>query len=286
MAKEKKRKRPEQEEDTKPTEKTIDPYTGEIKPVPEDADDFIEVMPEETKDHSGSNYLLNEETGMDSYTLDANADAIAEEEAHYTEDEDIEEDFEERQNLAVGGRKELEEDLEEHHSLSPDISGGDIDAAWEMANSGGEETVGGSVVTPDQDQVDELGKAAGLNYEDDEPLDSDAKILARDRHRWELNPASSRYENKDYVHLDQDELDEEGLEELEEMESLEELEEEESEEDEAEEEEEDFEEEDLEDEDEEEEDEDEEDRDDEDFEEEDLDEFIDAELEDEDEENY
>jgi hypothetical protein len=198
-------------------EKTIDPYTGEIKPVPEDADEFIEVVPEETDDRSGSNYLLNEETSMDSYAADADADAVAEQTGHYTDDEEVKADFAARQELAVGGREELEEDLEEHNSLSPDISGGDIDAAWEMANSGGEETVGGSVVTPDQDQVDELGEAAGLNYADDEPLDSDAKILSRDRNRWELNPASARDEDE---LNEEDELEELDLEELEDLEDL------------------------------------------------------------------
>jgi uncharacterized protein DUF6335 len=190
-------------------EKIIDPYTGELKPVAEDADQFIEVVPEETDDRKGKNYLLNEETSMDSYAADADADAVAEQSAHYTEDADIEADFAERQKLAVGGRDDLLEELDEHHSLSPDISGGDLDASWQTANVTGEETVGGSVPTPDQDIVDELGAAAGLIYEDDEPLDSDAKILDRDRNRWELNPASA---------------DDEDLEDIEDGEALEDLE--------------------------------------------------------------
>src|SRR5512146_407295 len=99
MAKEKRRKEKVKTEDDS-TEKTIDPYTGELKPVPEDADKFIEVVPEETDDREGSNYLLNEESSMDSYAADANADAVAEQSAHYTDDEDIKEDFAERQELA------------------------------------------------------------------------------------------------------------------------------------------------------------------------------------------
>src|SRR5215212_5705591 len=187
MAKETERTK---QDDPEKIEKTIDPYTGELKPVPEDADQFIEVVPEETDDRNGKNYLLNEETSMDTYAADADADAVAEQSAHYTEDKDIEEDFAERQQLAVGGRDELLEDLDEHHSLSPEISGGDLDASWQTGNVAGEETVGGSAPTPDQDVVDELGAAAGLIYEEGEPLDSDAKILDRDRNRWELNPAS------------------------------------------------------------------------------------------------
>ena len=223
MAKEKKRKKKAttpkkttQKDDTENIEQTIDSYTGELKPVAEDADQFIEVVPEETDDRKGKNYLLKEETSMDSYAADADADAVAEQSAHYTDDEDIKEDFEERQDLAVGGRDVIEEELNEHHSLSPDISGGDLDASWQTANVAGEETVGGSAPTPDQDIVDDLGAAAGLTYADEEPLNSDKKLLDRDRNRWELNPAST------------DDLEEEDLESLEalEDEELEDLEDE------------------------------------------------------------
>ena len=197
-------------------EMTVDPYTGELKPVPEDADQFIEVMPEETDDRRGSNYLLNEETSMDSYVADADSEAPAEQAAHYTEDEDVEEEFAERQKLAASGRDELRDELEKHHFLSPELSGGDLDASWQTGNVAGEETVGGSSPTPDQDIVDELGAAAGLSYADTEPLNSDAKILDRDRNRWELNPASADDEEK--------EIDDEDLEDdLEDLDGLEDL---------------------------------------------------------------
>ncbi len=211
MAKEKRRAKKNKKVKDDTVDETIDPYTGELKPVPEDADRFIEVVPEETNDRSGSNYLLNEESSMDSYAADSDADAVAEEEAHYTEDEDVEEDFAERQNLAEGGREELEEELNEYHGLSPDISAGDVDASWQTADASGEETLGGTVPTPDQDIVDNLGKAAGLTYGDEEPLNSDKKILDRDRNRWELNPASADDEDDE----NEDEEDEdESLEDL------------------------------------------------------------------------
>ena len=209
-------------EETEEIKKTVDPYTGELIPVAEDADKFIEVMPEETDDRAGSNYLLNEETSMDAYTADSNTDAVAEQVAHFTDDEDVEADFAERQMLAVGGRKELLEELDQHNSLSPEITGGDLDASWQTANQAGEETVGGSSPTPDQDIVEELGQAAGLVYRDDEPLDYDAKVLDRDRNRWELNPSSAlddREEDSDEEDLDEldelDDLDEEEAEDLE-----------------------------------------------------------------------
>jgi hypothetical protein len=207
------------EDETKEIEKTVDPYTGELKPVAEDADQFIEVMPEETDDRDGSNYLLNEETSMDSYAANADADAVAEQSAHYTEDEDVEADFAERQRLAVGGRDVLLEELDEHNSLSPVLTGGDLDASWQTANQAGEETVGGSSPTPDQDVVDELGQAAGLNYRDNEPLDYDAKVLDRDRNRWELNPASALDEEEETPEDDED-LEDADLDELEELDEL------------------------------------------------------------------
>ncbi len=227
MANKKKQKTAEETDDV---EKTIDPYTGELKPVAEDADQFIEVVPEETDDRNGKNYLLNEETSMDTYAADADADAVAEQSAHYTDDEDIKEDFDERQDLAVGGRDELLEELDEHHSLSPEISGGDMDASWQTANVAGEEAVGGSAPTPDQDVVDNLGAAAGLTYEDEEPLNSDKKLLDRDRNRWELNPASTDdQEEEDLESLE--ELVEKELDEDEDVEDQNELDEEEEEED-------------------------------------------------------
>ena len=158
---------------------------------------------------------------MDSYAANADADAVAEQSAHYTEDEDIEADFAERQRLAVGGRDVLREELDEHNSLSPEITGGDIDASWQTANQAGEETVGGSAPTPDQDVVDDLGRAAGLIYRDTEPLDYDAKVLARDRNRWELNPASA-LDEEDESPDDDDDLEDEDLDELDELDDLEE----------------------------------------------------------------
>ena len=90
----------------------------------------------------------------------------------------------------VTQRPRLLHELRQHHSKSPVLSGGDLDAAWDRADAG-EETVGGSAPTPDQNLVDELGRALGLTYADDEPLDTSGKIAARDHHRWELDPASA-----------------------------------------------------------------------------------------------
>lgn len=80
-----------------------------------------------------------------------------------------------------------------HHGDAADasLSAGDIDARWDQAEAAGEETVGGSAPTPDQDIVDEIGIAAGVTYQDGEPLRVGHKELERDEHRWELDPASA-----------------------------------------------------------------------------------------------
>jgi hypothetical protein len=76
-------------------------------------------------------------------------------------------------------------------SVSARLSGGDVDARWDQAEASGEETVGGSVSTPDQDVVDEIGEAVGVTYAEGEPLRVGEKEQERDEHRWELDPASS-----------------------------------------------------------------------------------------------
>ena len=67
----------------------------------------------------------------------------------------------------------------------------DVDVDVEDAYFTGDEAPGGDNPTPDQDIVDEIGKSLGLVYEDDEELKGAAKLEERDRHRWELDPASS-----------------------------------------------------------------------------------------------
>jgi hypothetical protein len=53
----------------------------------------------------------------------------------------------------------------------------------------GDETPGGSASTPDQNGVDEIGRAYGLQEEDSGALRSGAEVLERrDRHRDELQP--------------------------------------------------------------------------------------------------
>lgn len=89
------------------------------------------------------------------------------------------------------GSEKLAERMRENPGLDPTLAGGDVDAAWDMAESQGDEGVAGSVATPGQNNVEDLGKALGVTYADDEELKAGEKERSRDKHRWELDPASS-----------------------------------------------------------------------------------------------
>ena len=78
-------------------------------------------------------------------------------------------------------------DVTEHHETGPAASAGDIDADWQRAQSSGEEAVGGSVSTPDQDRVDDIGHALGVEQPAEAPLRPTEEILEeRDRRYWDL----------------------------------------------------------------------------------------------------
>lgn len=91
----------------------------------------------------------------------------------------------------TAGTVQLDARRRNHHGVDPALSGGDIDARWEDAESGGDETVAGSTATPGQNDVEAIGRALGVAYADGEPLKAGEKEADRDRHRWELDPASS-----------------------------------------------------------------------------------------------
>jgi hypothetical protein len=96
------------------------------------------------------------------------------------------------------GRREMKERSDKLTQTGPALTGGDVDADWESAYSVGDEAPGGDNPTPDQDIVDDIGKAVGVEYEDNEELKGEEKITKRDRKRWELDPASSEeYNDRD-----------------------------------------------------------------------------------------
>ena len=101
-------------------------------------------------------------------------------------------------SAARTGRAELDQSRREHRTMSPEIAGGDVDVDVEDAYFTGEEAPGGDNPTPDQDIVDDIGKALGVEYEDNEELKAADKVTERDKHRWELDPASSEdYKDRD-----------------------------------------------------------------------------------------
>ena len=100
-------------------------------------------------------------------------------------------DLDRAASSARTGRHELEERYHDHPEASPALTGGDIDADWAGAYATGDEAPGGDNPTPDQDIVDEIGKALGVQYEDNEELKGEKKISDRDKKRWELDPASA-----------------------------------------------------------------------------------------------
>ena len=84
-----------------------------------------------------------------------------------------------------------------HHETSPVVSAGDVDADWQRGQSSGEETVGGSAATPDQDIVDEIGRALGVEQPPDSPVTTSGEILeARHRHYWHLEREAAEREER------------------------------------------------------------------------------------------
>lgn len=149
-------------------------------------ENYIELIPVDKDKREGEDYMLDLEMPLDKVAVDAYSEDISEQQLIFTDVDTVENHWQERQKLSRGGREELEEDLEQHHFTSPDMTGGDIDADWKGAHTGsGAEGVGGTEPTPDQDVVDELGQAVGITYDDGEPLNIEKKLKERRKKRLE-----------------------------------------------------------------------------------------------------
>lgn len=98
----------------------------------------------------------------------------------YEPDEEVSQEFADAQRLGSGSL---------HFKREPrDTDDVEAELAREEVI---DEAVSSFAEASDQDVVDELGEAIGLVYEDNEPLHTTEKLAERDRHRWELDPASS-----------------------------------------------------------------------------------------------
>jgi hypothetical protein len=99
--------------------------------------------------------------------------------------------FSVKASAAESGHQMYHQRAKEHTEGGQALTGGDVDSDWNDAYASGEETPGGDMSTPDQDVVEEIGRALGVEYEDAEELKGAEKIESRDRNRWEYDPASA-----------------------------------------------------------------------------------------------
>jgi hypothetical protein len=90
----------------------------------------------------------------------------------------------------IGGSS-IRAERQEYTETSPELTGGDVDAYWQDADAVGDEAVGGSTSTPDQNVTEELEAAVGLEMADSEFLHTNDILEDRDGDRWELDPKSS-----------------------------------------------------------------------------------------------
>lgn len=84
-----------------------------------------------------------------------------------------------------------DQDKNTYEKFNSDLSGDESDNENYQKEVAGEEAVGGDAPTPDQDVVDELGAAVGLEMDDKTPLWTTEALEERDSRRWELEPKSS-----------------------------------------------------------------------------------------------
>ena len=85
---------------------------------------------------------------------------------------------------ARSGRRQLSESKRQHNKRSA-VTAGDADADMESAYFSGDGAPGGDNTTPDQNDVDDIGQAIGVKYNDNEELRGGEEVVERDRHRWE-----------------------------------------------------------------------------------------------------
>jgi hypothetical protein len=97
-----------------------------------------------------------------------------------------------KDDLGEIGRRLVEREFEKYHSVGQELTAGDVDARWQEAEDSGAETPGGHVTTPDQDNVDEIGRAVGMEFQDNQELCAPDEVLSRrDRRRWEMDKRSA-----------------------------------------------------------------------------------------------
>ena len=84
--------------------------------------------------------------------------------------------YEPKASQAETGKNVYHQRMREHTEGGPALTSGDIDADWSEAYASGEETPGGDMPTPDQDVVEEIGRALGVEHEDAEELKAPRRL--------------------------------------------------------------------------------------------------------------
>jgi hypothetical protein len=93
-------------------------------------------------------------------------------------------------DVSAGSRK-LAERLKNDPLADLVVTGGDLDADFEQAQFTGDESAVSSMPTPENNDVENIGRAMGVTYQENEELKAGEKERSRDKHRWELDPASA-----------------------------------------------------------------------------------------------
>jgi Family of unknown function (DUF6335) len=71
------------------------------------------------------------------------------------------------------------------------VTGGDVDVDPYLAEVVGEEAIGGTTPTPDQNIVDDAATSVGMDMPDQGLVYTNEALEHRDADRWELDPQSS-----------------------------------------------------------------------------------------------
>ncbi|NDD27858.1 MAG: hypothetical protein EB084_06300 [Proteobacteria bacterium] len=136
---------------------------------------------------------INADRELDLYTADVRPDSRA-----YTTDPQVAAAFDGTLDPPgrIDGARDMRRDEALEQGLDLDLVAGDAETSFVDlvdANTVGQGGVSGAWQLTDPVTVDEIGRAIGIEYRDDEPLQSNRKMRQRDAafRRWELDPASS-----------------------------------------------------------------------------------------------
>ncbi len=101
-------------------------------------------------------------------------------------------------DIGAGGTADWQQEIDPDSDLgrslgtqnSADLIEGDPDIDPYLAEVDGDEAVGGTTAMPEQNDIDELGSAAGIDLPDGGMLHTTQMLERRDSDRWELDPDS------------------------------------------------------------------------------------------------